>query len=102
VSTPRTYAATVAAQTHAPPSSNRTSRTISGTVAAPMATFASSTTSEVLESGRGIRWTRVMKSVHKRFVYPSTLSPTFHTRPEPSARLRAYLMDIIASSTSHQ
>jgi hypothetical protein len=43
-----------------------------------------------------------MKSVHKRFVYPSTLSPAFHTKPKPSARLRPYLIEIIASSASHQ
>jgi hypothetical protein len=33
-------------------------------------------------------------------VIPSTRSPGFHTRPEPSARLRAYRIEIIASSKS--
>ena len=55
VSVPSTYAASAAPVAHAPPPSKRTSRAISGTVAAAIPTFASSTTSEVLESGRGVR-----------------------------------------------
>src|ERR687890_2810608 len=52
VSAPSTYAASAAPVAHAPPPSKRTSRAISGTVAAATPTFASNTTSEVFESGR--------------------------------------------------
>jgi hypothetical protein len=55
VSAPSTYAASVAPVAHALPPSKRTSHAISGTVAAAIPRFASSTTSEVLESERGVR-----------------------------------------------
>lgn len=47
------------------------------------------TASEVFERGTGSRWRAAIQRVHRKFEYPSTLSPGFQTSPCPSARLRA-------------
>lgn len=64
-----------------------------------MATPATMTTSEVRRSGTGSRWMTVMNMVHSGFVKPSTRSaPGNHTSPLPEAKVRAYVMEIMASS----
>jgi len=54
-----------------------------------------------LLAGRPSKWIAAMHSVTPGLEKPCTgASPAFHTRPFPSARLRAYCMEIMPSSQS--